>query len=135
MTIASLQGGGTAQVTGRRVAARARVALPATLESLSGTVNVILRNISETGAMLEVGKLPARGADAVLCCGELDCFGTIVWARSRWCGFAFDEPIPQEMVLRLRSASDSGQADAASRNALHDAARRWAEGGRGPEAN
>ena len=128
MTTASLQARGAPQVTGRRVAARARVALPATLESLSGTANVILRNISETGAMLEVANLPARGADAVLCCGELDCFGTIVWARSRWCGFAFDEPIPQATVLRLRAASDGGQADAASRNALNDAARRWAEG-------
>lgn len=130
MTTASLQARGAPQVTGRRVAARARVALPATLESLSGTANVILRNISETGAMLEVANLPARGADAVLCCGELDCFGTIVWARSRWCGFAFDEPIPQAVVLRLRAASDGGQADAASRNALNDAARRWAEGAR-----
>ena len=128
--IASVQHEGKPQVTGRRVAARARVALPATLEALSGTVNVILRNISETGAMLEVANLPARGADGVLCCGELDCFGTIVWARSRWCGFAFGEPIPQEIVLRLRAASDSGQAEAASRNAASDAARRWAEGAR-----
>ena len=128
--IASVQAGGTPQITGRRVAARARVALPARLESLSGTVNAVLRNISETGAMLEVAALPARGADAVLCCGELDCFGTIVWARSRWCGFVFDEPIAQATVLRLREASDSGQAGADSRNALNDAARRWAEGAR-----
>lgn len=127
---ASMKAGDQPQVTGRRVAARARVALPATLEALSGTVKAVLRNISETGAMLEVASLPTQGADAVLCCGELDCFGTIVWVRGRWCGFAFDEPIPQETVLRLRTASDTGQAAVASRTALNDAARSWAEGAR-----
>ena len=117
-------------MTGRRIAARARVALPASLDTIGGSVRAILRNISETGAMLEVERLPAVGSDAVLCCGELDCFGTFVWARSRWCGFAFDDPIPQATVLRLRASSDTGQAAARSQSELADAARRWAEGAR-----
>lgn len=113
--------------TGRRIAARARVALPATLETVRGTERAVLRNISETGLMLEVAHLPSIGADAVVRSGMLDCFGTVVWARFRWCGVAFDEPIPHAEVLRVRQVSDASSG--ASQRELQDAALRWAQGG------
>ena len=113
-------------VTGRRIAGRARVALPATFETVNGTARAVLRNISTTGAMLEVAQQPTVGASGVLACAGLDCFGEIVWVRSRWCGFAFDEPIAHHEVLRLRQASD--QASGSEQRDVQDAARRWAEG-------
>ncbi len=113
-------------VSGRRVAARARVSLEATLETVQGTRRAFLKNISTTGALLEVGSLPTVGAGGVLKCGPIDCFGAIVWARFRWCGFAFDEPIPHEHVLAMRLASD--EAAKAPNRAAQEAARRWASG-------
>ena len=117
-------------LAGRRVASRARVALPATLETVNGTVRAVIRNISETGAMLEVAALPTVGGCAVVRCGSLDAFGVVAWARSRWCGVAFDEPVGHAEVVRMRAASDQGQATTASRRDLEDAAKRWAEGKR-----
>jgi hypothetical protein len=114
-------------VTGRRIAARARVALRATIETVRGTENAVLRNISETGLMLEVANLPANGADAIVRSGALDCFGTVVWARMRWCGVAFEEPIPLNEVLRIRELSE--QSTGAAQRELQDAALRWAQGG------
>ena len=114
-------------VTGRRIAARARVALPATIETVRGTERAALRNISETGLMLEVAHLPAIGADAVVRSGSLDCFGTVVWARFRWCGVAFEEPISHSEVLRIRQRSE--ESSGASQKELQEAALRWAQGG------
>jgi hypothetical protein len=114
-------------VTGRRIAARARVALPATIESVRGTERAVLRNLSETGAMLEVAHLPAVGADAIVRCGSLDCFGTVVWARFRWCGVAFEENIPLSEVLRVRETSE--RSTGAAQRELQAAAARWAQGG------
>ncbi len=120
------QFGAQPPVTGRRGAARARVALPATIETVNGTTRALLRNLSESGAMLEVAQLPTVGAEAVLRCGQLDCFGVIVWARLRWCGVVFDEAITLSDVISIRQASD-GSACAVQKD-LQDAARRWAEG-------
>ncbi len=120
------QFGAQPPVTGRRGAARARVALPATIDTVNGTTRALLRNLSESGAMLEVAQLPTVGAEAVLRCGQLDCFGVIVWARLRWCGVVFDEVITLPDVISIRQASD-GSAGAAQKD-LQDAARRWAEG-------
>jgi hypothetical protein len=120
------QFGAQPPVTGRRGAARARVALPATIETVNGTTRALLRNLSESGAMLEVAQLPTLGADAVVRCGQLDCFGVIVWARLRWCGVMFDEAIKISDVISIRQTSERS-AGAAQRD-LRDAARRWAEG-------
>jgi len=92
--------------TGRRIAARARVQLPAVLETLSGTSRATLRNLSCTGALVEVSPLLNVGSDVVLNCGSVEAFGTVVWARMRWCGIAFDEPLNQATVVSLRVDSD-----------------------------
>jgi hypothetical protein len=77
--------------------------------------------------MLEVAHLPAIGADAVVRSGSLDCFGTVMWARMRWCGIAFEEPIPLGEVLRVRQLSE--QSTGAAQRELQEAALRWAQGG------
>lgn len=115
-------------VVGRRRTPRARVALPARFETLNGTVCAILHNLSESGAMLELPSAPAIDSTGLLRCGDIDCFGTVVWVQSRWCGFAFDEQLPQGMVIQARKASDKGQAVADHRRELAEAAKRWALG-------
>ena len=127
ITSAQQQGEAAQAVTGRRIAARARVALAASIESVRGTERAVLRNLSETGAMLEVAHLPAVGADAIVRCGSLDCFGTVVWARFRWCGVAFEESIPLSEVLRIRQTSE--QSTGSAQRELQEAAARWAQGG------
>jgi hypothetical protein len=97
------------------------------METVCGTENSVLRNISETGLMLEVPQTPKVGMDAVVRCGSLDCFGVVVWARFRWCGIAFEEPIPRSEVLRIRQESD--EFDTTAQRELQEAARRWAKGG------
>ena len=111
---------------GRRIAARARVQLPVVLETLSGTGRGTLRNLSCTGALVEVSPLLNVGSDVVLSCGSLEAFGIVVWARMRWCGIAFDEPLDQSTVVSLRVSSD-GQGNNDRQDALA-AAERWARG-------
>jgi hypothetical protein len=97
------------------------------IETVRGTERAVLRNISETGVMLEVAHLPGLGADAIVRSGLLDCFGTVVWARMRWCGVAFEEPIPLDEVLRIRELSE--QSTGSVQRDLREAALRWAQGG------
>lgn len=116
----------TSQPAGRRIAARARVQLPAVLETLSGTRRGTLRNLSCTGALVEVTPLLNVGGDVVLSCGPIEAFGTVVWARVRWCGIAFDEPLDQAAVVSLRVSSD-GQGNKDRQDTLA-AAEHWARG-------
>lgn len=113
-------------LTGRRVAARARVTLTGFLETVQGTQKAILKNVSATGAMLEIAELPTVGADGIFKCAALDCFGTIAWAHGRWCGVAFDEPITHAEVLQVRKVSD--QAAFAPDREAREAALNWAQG-------
>lgn len=115
-------------VTGRRGAARARVTLPARFETLNGTASAIIHNISVTGALIEAAVPPPIGADGILTFGGLECFGTVQWVRSRWCGFAFDDRLSQSTVISLRSTYDSGEIAAGLKAQINDAAQRWAQG-------
>lgn len=115
-------------VTGRRMAARARVALPATFETLNGNVGAIVRNLSETGAMLELRSAPAVNSLGLLKFGDIECFGRVVWVQSRCCGFSFEEFLPRSKVIEARQASDEGQAIADRRKEVEEAAQRWALG-------
>lgn len=127
--VAPKEGEAPSPVAGRRVAARARVSLTGYLETVQGTQKATLRNVSATGAMLEVSQLPPVGASGIFKCAALDCFGTVAWARGRWCGIAFDEPISHGEVLQVRAISD--QAAFAPERETREAAMRWAQGGAG----
>lgn len=111
---------------GRRIAARARVHLPIVLESLSGTRRGTLRNLSCTGALVEASPLLTVGSDVVLRCGSLEAFGVVVWARIRWCGIAFDEPLDQAEVVSLRFSSDDRSSK--DHREVLAAAEHWARG-------
>jgi PilZ domain len=116
-----------AGLLGRRRAPRAEIALPASINTVTGRRTVDLHNLSCTGAMIEGSPLPTVGADIVIKCGEVDVFGIVIWARPGKCGVAFDQPITQQDVVRLRG---SGQETA--RTGItpdeHQAAQDWAHG-------
>lgn len=110
-----------------RISERARVKLPATLETLNGLKRVHLLNLSPEGAMIEIDDPPAVGGDAVLRRGEIDAFGVIVWAGSGRCGMTFDEPIPEVEILRQkRTSAIIGQMPVSPEEIA--ATRDWAEG-------
>ena len=92
---------------GRRAASRARIALPASLETVGGRVAVSLLNLSRTGAMVAALTLPAVGQDVIVKCGTVDVLGIVIWVGSGRCGVQFDEPLDATDVICLRQEGDS----------------------------
>lgn len=116
-----------ASPTGRRADPRARIFLPAHLETLGGRQAAELRSVSRAGAMAAVTTLPKVGSDLVLTCGAIEVFCNVVWAHDGLCGLRFDEPISDEAVLSARHISDHfPERQEEQRRA---AARDWAQGG------
>ena len=117
----------TGTAVGRRGDARARLSLPATLESVRGVFRVKIINISCSGAMVEVPELLKVGSDVVLQRGELDAFAVVVWAGSGRCGLQFYDQLTDEEVILYRRVSDQ-TAREADREILANA-EHWARGG------
>jgi PilZ domain len=91
---------------GRRAAGRARIVLPASVETVHGRIRIALLNLSRTGAMVEAPGLPGVGNDVILKCGDIDALGIVVWSGNGRCGIEFDEQIDEHEVIRLRRAGD-----------------------------
>ena len=72
---------------------RARLFLAARLRAGPGVRPVTIRNLSTTGAMIELGEPPPVGVDVQLSRGDLSVEGKIVWSRSGSCGVQFAIPI------------------------------------------
>ena len=87
---------------GRRANPRAHIVLPATVDAINGHLRISLLDISQTGARLEGSGLPDVGKDVILKCGEIDAFGTVIWAVAGRCGLLFDEPISATDLVALR---------------------------------
>jgi len=87
---------------GRRDSPRAHIVLAGSVDALSGRQQISLLDISQLGACLEGPDLPAAGKDAILRCGAIDTFGTVVWASDGRCGLRFDEPISTKELMALR---------------------------------
>jgi hypothetical protein len=91
---------GTPAAIGRRGAPRARVQTRATLETTTGVVSAILRNISCSGAMLEGSRLPKANRTAILRSGDVEVMGYVVWEEEDRCGFLFFDPLSHDTVVR-----------------------------------
>ena len=115
---------------GRRAHPRARVALPATVETMDGRKPVKLRNLSSAGAMVESPRTPDIGRDLVLQCFGIDALGVVVWEDGEFCGIEFYDPIEDEEVVRQRTLSDNHfeQQKWRTRQELIEAAERWSTG-------
>ena len=92
---------------GRRDSPRAHIVLPATLDALSGRQHTSLLDVSQSGACLEGKDLPAVGKDVILKCGQVDTFGTVIWATDGRCGVWFDEPISAKELMALRQVAEA----------------------------
>ena len=84
---------------GRRASQRARLHLNASLVTTAQDFPVVLRNLSATGAMVQIdGPLPA-GRTVALKRQGLDELAVVIWSRNGFCGLEFLDPISIETVL------------------------------------
>lgn len=115
---------------GRRSRSRARVDLPATLETLEGPRKVKLSNLSSAGAMVEAPGAPDIGRELVLKCPGIDALGVVVWENGDRCGIEFYDPIDDDEVVRQRQLSDDRTIEQRrhTRVELMAAAARWSTG-------
>jgi len=118
-------------MTGRRIASRLRVHLPARLVLLSGEHNVLLCDLSEQGACIRYAAAgvaaPRLGSNAVLTWHHFEMFGEIRWITPNGCGLLFDEPLARADLLLTRTL-DSTTRMPTEREQQRDFARRWAAG-------
>jgi hypothetical protein len=77
-----------------RVAPRTNLLLAATAIVSGRPVPIRIRNLSETGAMLEGAGLPDAGAKLVLSRGDLEVSATVAWSAGPRRGVRFDGPTP-----------------------------------------
>lgn len=77
----------------KREPKRWRVFLSAEVDAGSGSFPARIRDISETGALLESDYVPTSGGKLSLHCGEADIRGRVVWADRGWFGLEFDAPL------------------------------------------
>jgi hypothetical protein len=116
------------QPTGRRASRRVRISLPAFLETVAGRYLAELTSLSCGGAGLRLEEPPKCGSTAVVHCGGIEAFGTVVWSECERCGIKFDDRLTEAQVLAARQLSDHRpEVVMAQRMA---AARAWAEGRR-----
>jgi hypothetical protein len=79
---------------GDRVAPRTNLLLAATAETGGRSLPVRIRNLSETGAMVEGAGLPEAGMALVLMRGDLQVAATVAWAAGSRRGVRFAGPTP-----------------------------------------
>jgi PilZ domain len=77
-----------------RASPRTNLLLAATAEVDGRAVPVRIRNLSETGALLEGAGLPDAGLKLILKRGDLEVSATIAWAAGGRRGIRFDGPTP-----------------------------------------
>lgn len=79
---------------------RSPVLLAASIEVGGTSLKVKLRNLSEEGALIEGERLPEEGSAACFHRNDLRLKGRVVWVHGKYAGFAFDQPLDPEQVLR-----------------------------------
>jgi hypothetical protein len=67
--------------------------LTASIESETLAAPVRIRNLSESGAMIDGAALPAVGASLVLRRAELSTAATVMWREGRRCGIKFQDVV------------------------------------------
>lgn len=107
-----------------RAARRTNLMLAAEIETNGRRAPVRIRNLSETGALIEGGALPEKGASLILHRGNFHIGATIAWSGGGRCGIHFDRPIslpewtgkalPPESGFRDQSRVDALQVEARS---------------------
>lgn len=61
---------------------------------------VVLRDLSEHGALIETKAQIDEGAEVLLCRNDLQVSGHVAWSRERLAGISFAKRLRPEVVLR-----------------------------------
>ena len=113
-----------------RASPRTNLLLAATAEIGGRSVPVRIRNLSETGALLEGAGLPDAGMKLVLARGDLHVSAVVAWAAGGRRGVKFDGPTPvhewtggtKPKPLECTGLRDQRRVDALQAEARSDAA-------------
>lgn len=85
---------------GKRRSKRSLVLLAAKLKTSRGEIDVRLRNLSQTGALLETAEIiPGVDSDVVFERGTTVVAGRVAWIKGSRFGLQFNEPIEESEVL------------------------------------
>ena len=79
---------------------RSNVLMTAVLELSGQALEVVLRNLSADGALVEGDTLPVEGAQVRFRRNELVVSGKVVWVRGRRAGLSFNDKLTPEALLR-----------------------------------
>jgi hypothetical protein len=114
---------------GDRASPRTNLLLAATVETGGRTLSVRIRNLSETGALVEGAGLPDAGMPLVIMRGDLQVSATVAWAAGGRRGVRFDGPTPvsewtggKPRPLDVTGLRDQRRVDAVQAGARADAA-------------
>jgi len=106
-------------------ATRKNLMLTASIESAGTKAPVRIRNLSETGAMLDGAALPGPGASLLLIRADIQVSASVVWCAGGRCGIRFDNIAASvdEWVTGKRAAVFAGQQGQARVDAIQNAVR------------
>ncbi|MXO89322.1 PilZ domain-containing protein [Pontixanthobacter aquaemixtae] len=119
----------------RRHKSRLATLLPGQLTTMFGTENVVLQDISLTGAKLGLSKNRKIeeqlrvGIDAVLTWHGHETFGQLVWTAPDSVGIEFEESIGTKALMETRAMQDELMEDGGPDSLNRTAAEGWANGG------
>jgi hypothetical protein len=77
---------------------RVSVATAGEIVSLEGHRAVLVTNVCEQGAMIELTFPPQLGSEVLLFFGDVEAEGTVVWRGPEHCGVRFHEPISNDQI-------------------------------------
>lgn len=113
---------------------RSKVLLTATLEWANGALPVVLRDLSEHGALIELKGTLNIDSEVLFRRNELSARGHVAWLRDGMAGICFTRPLMPEVVLRhivrpQRRTVDESQhrRPALTRPGMSPEEQRWAE--------
>ena len=78
-------------LAGRRAIARRLISEPGSAVSIEGARSVVVEDISRKGARVCGHHLPTMGRQVLILADGLEVLGSVVWARFRERGIAFEE--------------------------------------------
>lgn len=88
---------------GRRAAPREPVLLTAALLTVGCSRPVIILDLSETGAQMQVHQPLRDGQQVWIKAAPIEVFGTVVWIDGEQCGIAFDESLAEDELALLQA--------------------------------
>ena len=93
-------------VTQQRRSSRSNVMLKASLERPGGSVSVVLRNLSQDGALVKGEHLPDAGERVLFARQGLCVPSRVAWVHKGHAGICFDSPLfPKELLRHIPAPS------------------------------